>query len=126
MATLGEVRSAAAGVVLTTDLIETASADVLLTDAATIAIDWDTGINFTVQNVAGNRVIGNPTNGQPGTWRTVYLYGSNSTDRIITFGNNYFGEVPTITDLDDTRHYMLSIFCRSATHFIVSSKRAFG
>ena len=125
MATLAEVRSAAASVVLTTDLIETASAFVAFTDAATVAVDWDTGINFSL-TVTANRVIGNPTNGQIGTWRTILVQGNDATDRTLTFGNQYFGEIPTITDCDSGRYYLLSIFCVTATHFVVSSKRALG
>lgn len=124
-ATAANVRAAASNKVLTSDLIESASAAVALTDAATVAVDWDTGINFTL-TVTANRAIGNPTNGQPGTWRTIYVLGNSATDRTITFGNQYLGEVPTITDCDSGRAYLLMIYCHSTTHFVVSSKKALG
>jgi hypothetical protein len=110
---------------MTTNLIETASAGVALADAATVALDWDAGINFTL-TVTANRVIGNPTNGQPGTWRTILVQGNDATDRAITFGNQFLGELPTITDADNTRWYLLMIYCVSASHFVVSSKKANG
>jgi hypothetical protein len=119
------VRAATANRVMTTGLIESASAAVALTDAATVAVDWDAGINFTL-TVTANRVIGNPTNGQPGTWRTILVQSNDATDRTITFGNQFLGELPTITDVDNTRWYLLTIYCVSASHFVVSGKRANG
>lgn len=124
-ASAANVRAAASNKVVTTDLVETASAFVTLTDAAPVAVDWDAGINFQV-TVTANRQIGNPTNGQQGTWRTIYVLGNDATGRTITFGNQFTGEVPTITDCDSGRHYLLMIYCVSATQFVVSSKRALG
>jgi len=125
-ATVAEVRAAAVGnLAVTAAKIESAAAAVALTDAATIALDWDAGINFEV-TLTANRVLGNPTNGQPGTWRTVYVLGNDATDRTLTFGNQYLGELPTLTDIDNARAYLLTIFCRTATHFVVSAKRALG
>jgi hypothetical protein len=117
------VRAAASNKVLTTDLVESASALVTLTDAAPVAVDWDAGINFTL-TVTTNRQIGNPTNGQPGTWRTIYVVGNDGTDRTITFGNQYLGEVPTLTTIDNANGALLMIYCRTTTHFVVSSKDA--
>jgi hypothetical protein len=125
VANAAAVRAATANRVMTTALIETASAGVALADAATVALDWDAGINFTL-TVTANRIIGNPTNGQPGTWRTILVQGNDATDRTITFANQYLGELPTITDADSTRWYLLMIYCVSSTHFVVSSKRANG
>jgi len=126
MATDAEIRSAATGAkaVMAQDL-ETASALVALTDAGTVAVDWDAGINFSL-TVTANRAIGNPTNGQPGTWRTILVQGDDTTDRTITFGAQYLGEVPTITDCDSGRWYLISIYCVTSSHFVASSKRAKG
>lgn len=126
MATHAEIWAATTGAkALMAEDLETAAAAVSLTDASTVAINWDNGINFEV-TITANRILGNPTNGQPGTTRTVYVVGDSSTDRTLTFGNQYLGEVPTLTDIDNGRHYLLTIFCRSASHFIVSAKRAVG
>lgn len=97
-----------------------ASATVALSDAATVAVDWASGINFTL-TVTANRVIGNPTNGIPGTWRTILVQGNDGTDRTLTFGNQYGGAIPTITDCDSTKKYLLSIYCKSSTQFLVFS-----
>lgn len=127
LATDAEIRSAATGgkAVEAAD-IETASAFVTLTETAgAVAVDWDTFINGTV-TVDQATVISNPTNGQPGTFRTIYVIGNDATDRAITFGNQFLGEVPTITDVDSTRAYLLTIMCITSTHFVVSSKKALG
>lgn len=126
VATVAEVQAATAGAkVLTAELLETAAAGEALSDAATVAVNWENAINFTL-TVTANRVIGNPTNGIPGTWRTILVQGNDATDRTITFGNQYLGEVPVITNCDNTRWYLLMIYCVSTTHFVVSAKRAMG
>lgn len=123
-ATDAQVRAATTGdLVLKPSLIESASAAVALTDAATVAVDWDAGIYFTL-TVTANRTIGNPTNGQPGTTRTILVQGNDTTDRTITFGNQYLGDVPTITDCDSARWYLLTIFCATTSHFVVSARVA--
>lgn len=125
-ATAAEVRAATAGnLAVTPALLESAAAIVTLTDAATVALDWDAFIVGEV-TVTASRVIGNPTNGQPGTFRHVVVKGNSATDRTITFGNQYLGDVPSLTDVDDTKNYLLSIFCYTATHFSVSAKRILG
>lgn len=121
------VRAATPGGLVHQGLIEDASAPVALTDAATIALDWDTFINGTV-TLTANRTLGNPTNGQPGTWRTVLVQGdaatSPATDRTLTFGNQYKGDIPTLNDIDDHQWYLLMIYCVTSTHFVVSAKEA--
>lgn len=129
LGTIAGVWAASAGHVVTAGLLETAAAFQTLTDAATIAVDWDTFINASVI-VTANRTLGNPTNGQPGTTRQVLVQGnvdaSPVTQRTLTFGNQYLGEIPTIVDISDTRLYLLTIFCITSTHFAVSAKRVSG
>lgn len=115
-ASVAEVRSAAADRVLLAALLESAAAEVTLTDAATIALDWDTFFNGVV-TLTANRILGNPTNGQPGTYRTVRVLGNDATNRTLTFGNQYLGTVPTITDADNDKEYLVTIRCITSTHF---------
>lgn len=127
MATSAEMYSAATGAkaIMAQDL-ETTAAFVALTETGgSVAVDWDTFINGSV-TVDQNSAIANPTNGQPGTFRHIYVIGNDATDRTITFGNQFLGEVPTITDCDSTRAYLLSIMCITSTHFTVSAKKALG
>lgn len=113
------VRAAASNKVLTADHIESASAVATLTDAATIALDWDTGINFGV-TLTTDRILGNPTNGQPGTWRTVLVKSDGGPD-ALTFDSQYGGAPPTIDDVTTTQFYLLMVFCKTSTQFLVSS-----
>lgn len=121
-ATDAEVYAATADKAITSDLQETSSNEVTVSDGSPVALDWDTFINGTV-TVTADRAIGNPTNGQVRTWRTLLVKGNSSTDRTITFGNQFLGAVPTITDCDDATWYLLTIVCISTTHFAVSAKK---
>ncbi len=126
LATTAEIYAATTGdKALCAQDVEEASAFVTMTDAATISFDWDAGICRSV-TLTANRVLGNPTNGQPGTFRHVLVNGNDGTDRTLTFGNQFLGEVPTITDADSGRAYLLSIVCINSSHFAVSSKRVLG
>jgi hypothetical protein len=115
------VRAAASNKVITSDLLESAAAFVALTDAATVALDWDAGVNFSLQ-LTTNRALGNPTNGQPGTWRTIYLSSDGGPD-ALSFGNQYFG--PAVADppadVTTTMNYVLAIYCVTASAFVVSA-----
>jgi hypothetical protein len=122
-ATVAETRAAAAGLkVLTVNLIEDAAALVPLTDGATIAVDWDSGVNFSV-TLEGNRVLGNPTNGQPGTWRTFIVTQDGTGSRTLSYGDQYKfegGNEPVLTTAAGSVD-VLSMLCISATNFFVWS-----
>ncbi len=120
LATAAEVRAHTALKYIDAALLTTASATVALSDGATVAVDWSTGINFTLE-ITADRILGNPTNEIPGTFRTVLVDGNNTTDRILTFGSEYGGEPPTLEDIDSTQMYLLTIFCKSAGEFLVTS-----
>ena len=118
-ATVAQVRAAVADVIITADHLETASALVALTDAATIAVDWDSFINGTV-TLGDNRTLGNPTNGQPGTWRTIIFTQDGTGSRTLALDTQYATPGGTLT-LTTTAGAVdvLSIFCRTATSFYV-------
>ena len=115
------MRSAAAGgKILTADLIEGASALVAMTDGASIAFDWDAGLARTV-TLEGNRTLANPTNGQPGTWRTVLITQDGTGSRTLSFGSQYKfvqGVAPALTATAGATD-ALSVLCVSATSFMV-------
>ena len=123
-ASASQIRSAASGVVLETAGIESASAAVALSDAATIALDWDTGINFTV-TLGGNRALGAPTNGQPGTWRRLQVTQDGTGSRTLDFATatTYYaagGTAPSLSsgagDID-----VFYLYCRTTSIFEVYS-----
>ncbi len=122
-ATDAEVYAAAANKFLDAGLIESASADVTLADGASPSLDWDAGINRE-WTAAANRAVPNPSNGQPGTWRSIILKGDSATARTITFDTYFGGDLPTITDLTSTKWYELIIRCVTTAHFLVSARNA--
>jgi hypothetical protein len=111
------VRASVADKVLTADRIESASAVVALTAGSTVALDWDTGINFSL-TTNQNCTLSNPTNGQPGTWRSVLV--TNGASHTMAYGNQYKfpgGVAPVIAASSGLTR--LTIFCRSSTVFEV-------
>jgi hypothetical protein len=119
-ATDGEIRAATSGAhgIMAEDL-ETAAELVALTDAATVTLDWTAGINFTL-TITTDRVLGNPSSGIPGQTRTVFVISDGGPDEL-TFGNQYGGERPTLDDITTTKGYLLSIYCRTASQFLVTA-----
>lgn len=118
-ATAANVRAAVANKVVTADLIETASASVTLTDGATVAVDWDSFI-FGILTMAGNRTLGNPTNGQPGTYRTLFVSGNDGTSRQLAFDTAYVGNDDAITAITSTTgRVLITLFCLNSGAFFV-------
>lgn len=117
----GEIRSAAPGTkAICAEDLESAAAIQTLSDAATISVDWDTFINGEV-TLGGNRTLGNPTNGQPGTWRRISIAQDGSGSRTLSWGSNYefpASEAPTLSTAANARD-TFSIFCRTASAFEV-------
>ena len=120
-----EIRSSTSAKAISSASLASASEFVNLTDATTIALDWNVGINRQV-TLAANRTLGNPTNGKPGQTRIVLVKGDSATARSLVFGNQYLGALPSIVDASSTVWYLLSIFCITSSHFTVSSKRVLG
>ncbi len=123
LATDAEVRSAAsgtAGTVLSASQLESAAAPVTLTDATTIAVDWDSFVNGVV-TLGGNRTLGNPTNGQPGTWRRIQFNQDGTGSRTITWSNQYVHPGGTDAVLSTAANAIdtVYIYCRSTTVFEV-------
>lgn len=119
-ATDAQIRAATSGAhgIMARDL-QSAAAPVALTDAATVAIDWTAGINFTL-TVTTDRILGNPTGEIPGQFRTVYVISDGGPDEL-TFGSEYGGEPPTLDDITTTKAYLLTIYCRAAGQFLVTA-----
>ena len=109
---------------ITPGAIDTASAWVGIAEQPIISINWTGGINFMVNSIGGNVEIGNPSNGKPGTYRLLYLGGADLNVKTVTFGSNFKGDLPTINDMTVATHYLLTIFCVSATHFLATAVRA--
>ena len=119
-ATDANMRSGAAGSVVTPDAIVSALAWVALTDAANIALDWDAGFNRTV-TLGGNRTLDNPTNVNPGTSRFIEVIQDGTGTRTLTFDTNYDfpGSVaPTLSTSGGSKD-LLQLYARSASEIWV-------
>lgn len=98
------------------------AAEVSLTDAASIALDFDTGINFTVA-LGGNRTLANPTNTVVGKSGYIRVVQDGAGSRTLAFGTSYEfagGTAPTMsTGANDED--MLFYVTISATRILITS-----
>src|SRR6266550_7365924 len=92
-----------------------------LTDAATIAVDMTTNINFNVQ-IAGNRTLGNPTNFQIGQSGIIKVQQDATGNRTLAYGANYFfdGDTAPTIGVTASKYNWLS-WTASATNVILIS-----
>lgn len=65
-----------------------AAAEVTLTDAATIAVDLASGINFVV-TLGDNRTLGNPTNEKPGQSGYIRIVQDGAGSRTLAYGSDW-------------------------------------
>ena len=123
-ATAAQIRNGTASVLVTPANLESAAEEVTLTDAPTIAVDWSTFLNGVVTLTATGRTLGNPTNGEPGTWRLIDVVQDAGGGNTLGYGTQYDtedGETITLSTgalAKDT----LMIYCKTATDFRVMAK----
>jgi hypothetical protein len=121
-ASAANIRAGAAGTYVSGSAMESASEEVTLTDAATIAVDWSTFLTGVV-TLAGNRTLGAPTNAEPGTWRTIRVVQDGTGSRTLGFNAVYLTEdnetitLSTGAAAKDT----LYIYCETTSLFHVSA-----
>tara|TARA_Y100000114_G_scaffold97137_1_gene90449 strand:+ start:85 stop:645 length:561 start_codon:yes stop_codon:yes gene_type:complete len=81
-------------------IAKAAVADIVsLTDAASIAIDFNAGQNFAVQ-LTDNRTLENATNCVPGQTGSIFVIQDGTGSRTLSFGANYKfpgGTAPTLS-----------------------------
>lgn len=119
-----DVHAASASKLLTAAHLASAAAEISL-GSNTIAIDWAAGINYE-RTLTGNGTVSNPTNGQAGTFRQLRLLGNSGTDRSITSWGSQFSAqgLPTLTDIDNTQQYLVTLRCVTSTWFkVVNAER---
>lgn len=100
--------------VLTPRRLYTLAAEQTLTDAATIAVDMNTGINFKV-TLGGNRTLGNPTNAKSGQSGLIHVTQDATGGRTLTYGSNYriVGGASTVLSTAANAVDVLSYFVRA-------------
>lgn len=123
IASVSEWMSNATSKLLSVRTIWDAAAPVALTDAATIAVDLNTGSNFTV-TLGGNRTLGNPTNVKPGQTGVIYVTQDGTGGRTLAFGANYKFAGGTAFSIDTAANRVsaLSYHCRTATDITISGQ----
>lgn len=124
-ATVAHVRAATADRILTTDIVNGAMAEVTLTDAATIAWDMSTGIDFTV-TLGGNRTLGNPTNTVVGRRGRIRVVQDGTGSRTLTKDTNHktaAGAALTLSTAAGSVDY-IDYDCRSSTDIRLSLSKA--
>lgn len=116
-ATATEIRNGSGSKFVSPDKYIDSCAPVALTDATTVAIDWDAGLNLTV-TLAGNRILGFPTNLNPGTWRRLEITqdatGSRTLDLTTTGYYAARGTAPTISTTANAVD-VLYLYCRTSS-----------
>lgn len=124
-ATVANVRANTADRILTTDIVNSAMAEVTLTDAATIAWDMSTGIDFTV-TLGGNRTLGNPTNTVVGRRGRIRVVQDGTGSRTLTKSSNHKtagGAALTLSTAASSVDY-IDYDCRSSTDIRLSLSKA--
>jgi hypothetical protein len=117
-ASAAEIQAGTASRAVTPDALEDACAPETISGASNWTPDWSTFIVATYE-VTANRTINNPTNVEPGTTRLVEISGSSSTDRTISWGSNFVGNIPTGT-VDDTTTWLVSMTAVTTSKIYVS------
>jgi hypothetical protein len=127
-ASAAQVRAMTADKVWTGDAVSGGAAIETIADASTIALNWTGFLSGKVTLTASGRTIGNPTNGVPGTWRTLLVYQDGTGNRTFSFGNQFHfaGKTAPTATLAASSLDVLSIFCETATRFLVFAAKDVG
>lgn len=111
VATPAQFRANTADKVLDTDGVWGAAASVpLAAVAAAVAVDLNTGINFTLA-MGGNWTLSNPTNGKDGQTGKIEITQDATGNRTLAFGSNWLwvggtdGVLSTPANARDVLHY---------------------
>jgi len=88
IATAGNYQANAASTLLGPNAVWSAASTVALTDAATIAVDMSTGINFTV-TLGGNRTLGAPSNTKVGQTGVIRVAQDGTGSRTLAYNSAY-------------------------------------
>ena len=99
----------------TTTFTQVDSPIVTLTDAVSVAVNFNTGNHFLV-SLAGNRTLENPTNGKVGQVGHIYIVQDGTGNRTLSYGDMYnfpSGTAPVLTSVSGSVD--LLVFSQRAT-----------
>jgi hypothetical protein len=125
-ATTAQIRDNTADKVLLTDDTWAAADYVALTDAATVAVDLATGINFSL-TIGGNRTLGAPSNTKNGQAGEIIITQDGTGSRTLAYHANWKfagGTDPTLSTVAGTID-VLSYKVVNSTFIIASLSKAF-
>lgn len=121
-AAISDIRSSGNDYAISVDNLWNSLAFVSLTDAATIAWDMSTGINFNV-TIAGNRTLGAPTNAKVGQSGYLIVRQDATGGRTLAYNAVYFfkdgGAAPTL-GAGATVYNAFSYFVYTSSFIILS------
>lgn len=87
-ASAANIRANTADKVIDTDAAWSSVASVALTDAATVAVDMNAGINFTLA-IGGNRTLGQPTNQKQGQSGWIEITQDGTGSRTLAYHSSW-------------------------------------
>lgn len=121
IATTANYRAATANTVLESANVWTAAGIVALTDAATIAVDLSTGLNFSV-TLGGNRTLGAPSNVKAGQSGCFLISQDATGSRTLAFNAVYKFAGGTAFAIDSTasRLSVISYFVQDSSNIVLS------
>ena len=120
LATDAELFSGTGTRALLSSQITSASVPTAITFATPVAWDWVGAINRTL-TMTGDATLSTPTNGIPGTYRTIRVVGNSGTLRTLTLGSDFVGERKSdMTDVTSTKIYHVTFYCHTTSEYWVS------
>lgn len=117
-ATAAQLRSRAADAPISPDIVSEAKNAVSLAYSATRSLVWTDGW-FRTCTLTGNMTISNPTSIDVGDTIMLLLVASSTTERTVSWGTYYKGNLPTET-VTSTRRLLISLTATSSTEIVVS------
>jgi len=102
----------------TTRRLRTAIAPITPNGYSNWSPDWSAFFT-AIWEMAGSYSIYNPSNVIAGSTRFVLFKGGSLTDRTISWGSNYTGDLPTDT-VDSQRFILASLWAETTTRIVVS------
>lgn len=127
IATATQIRAKTAAKALSTDNIYSAAAEVALTYAATVAVDFSTGINFTL-TLTGNAILGQPSNLQAGQSGRFRVTQDGTGSRLLTYHADYefAGSSAVVLSTAAAAQDILYYDCIAANRILISAVKAIG
>ena len=126
VASAADYRAATTQKLLPADNVWSAAAFVTLTDAATVAVDFSAGFNFTL-TIGGNRTLGNPSNMKAGQSGIIRIIQDGTGSRTLAYSSYWKfpnGNAPTLSTAASAED-MLSYVVTSSTSINAVLNKAF-